>query len=108
VFGSPVAGRECAGDVGCLNGVAGEGGWSVAAVTVCGVAGPVSALLEGGEPVVEVLDRADDLEPQCLSVSGWPRSVSQSRLSPWSAPGWVEALEPGRVSGYGTPEEVLR
>jgi hypothetical protein len=26
----------------------------------------------------------------------------------WSAPGWVEALIPGRVKGYGTPEEVLR
>jgi hypothetical protein len=26
----------------------------------------------------------------------------------WSAPGWVEALIPGRVRGYGTPEEVLR
>jgi hypothetical protein len=26
----------------------------------------------------------------------------------WSAPGSVEALIPGRVRGYGTPEEVLR
>ncbi|GAA2411873.1 hypothetical protein GCM10010191_21600 [Actinomadura vinacea] len=26
----------------------------------------------------------------------------------WSAPGWAEALIPGRVRGYGTPEEVLR
>jgi hypothetical protein len=47
VFGSPVAGPKRAGDVGCLNRVAGEGGWPVAAVTVGGVAGPVPALLEG-------------------------------------------------------------
>ncbi|XRQ04191.1 AIM24 family protein [Actinomadura welshii] len=26
----------------------------------------------------------------------------------WTAPGWAEALIPGRVRGYGTPEEVLR
>jgi hypothetical protein len=26
----------------------------------------------------------------------------------WSAPAWVEALIPGKVWGYGTPEEVLR
>ena len=25
----------------------------------------------------------------------------------WSAPALVEALIPGRVKGYGTPEEVL-
>lgn len=30
------------------------------------------------------------------------------RKAVWSAPGWVEALIPGRVMGYGTPEEVLR
>jgi hypothetical protein len=24
----------------------------------------------------------------------------------WSAPGWMEASLPGRVRGYGTPEEV--
>ncbi|TMR22191.1 MerR family transcriptional regulator [Actinomadura geliboluensis] len=31
-----------------------------------------------------------------------------AELDTWSAPGWVEALKPGRVRGYGTPEKVLR
>jgi hypothetical protein len=48
-------------------------------------------------------------------IRGWRRGeCSRARLlsvillSEWSAPGWVEALIPGKVRGYGTPEEVLR
>jgi hypothetical protein len=42
-----------------------------------------------------------DVEEQTRSVgtSGYEEG--------WSAPDWVEALIPGRVRGYGTPEEVL-
>jgi hypothetical protein len=29
------------------------------------------------------------------------------KIMPWIAPGWLEALIPGRVRSYGTTEEVL-
>ncbi|TDC36264.1 hypothetical protein E1281_39830, partial [Actinomadura sp. KC345] len=37
----------------------------------------------------------------------WQAFLRRFDLEHWSAPGWVEALIPGRVRGYGTPEEVL-
>lgn len=36
-----------------------------------------------------------------------PCDLAGAETSIWSAPGWVEALIPGRVRGYGTSEEVL-
>ncbi|MFD0853960.1 LamG domain-containing protein [Actinomadura adrarensis] len=65
----------------------------------------------GAGEVEEMVTRHPDLKGRwkfnsegCTSTE----CAGETKTGVWTAPGWVEALEPGRVKGYGTPEEVLR
>jgi hypothetical protein len=74
---------------------------------------PVDPLLFAKQvaPLADGLEVIGEQSVQAIGV-GVKFSVAELLVKiaevSWSAPGWVEALIPGKVWGYGTPEEVLR